>query len=344
LSSSEARSSARIAERVVAWQGQQGRHDLPWQGTRDPYRIWLSEIMLQQTQVTTVLPYYRRFLARFPDVAHLARASLDDVLALWAGLGYYSRGRHLHRAAQQVEQVWGGVFPTCAADLATLPGVGPSTAAAIAALAFGEQVAILDGNVKRVLSRHRGLYRDGRWESALWTQARAQLPASDIVAYTQGMMDLGATLCTQRRPACERCPIQSDCEARISGDPTQFPGQPQARARPTRQWQFLAVIVDRQVLLEQRPGKGIWPSLWCLPIWLAPSRPVPSSATVAYQYRVDTFQHDFTHFRLHATVHVLMLETADRPVVNAQRWVGRTDLERVGMPAPIARLLRAWLT
>ncbi len=206
-----------LASRLVRWQVRHGRHDLPWQGTRDPYRIWLSEVMLQQTQVATVIPYYERFLARFPDVKSLAGAPLDDVLALWSGLGYYSRARNLHAAAQAVAESRGGRFPRTSKALASLPGVGRSTAAAIAVFAFGEREAILDGNVKRVLARHfavRGYPGEKRVENRLWKIAESQLPGKDVERYTQALMDLGAGVCTRTRPACATCPLEASCEAR----------------------------------------------------------------------------------------------------------------------------------
>ena len=219
-----------LAEAVVDWQARYGRHDLPWQNTQDPYRVWLSEIMLQQTQVVTVLDYFTRFIVRFPDVATLAQASLDDVLALWSGLGYYSRARNMHRCAQQVMIQHAGVFPQTAQLLQSLPGIGPSTAAAIASLCFQERVAILDGNVKRVLTRFLGFGADLAHqanERLLWQQAAKLLPNDDrphhMPGYTQGMMDLGATLCTSKKPACGRCPLQSACVANAGGNPQDFP-------------------------------------------------------------------------------------------------------------------------
>ena len=202
-----------FAPRIVAWQRQHGRHDLPWQNTRDPYRIWLSEIMLQQTQVATVIPYYERFLQRFPDVAALAAAAQEDVMPYWAGLGYYARARNLHRCAQEIARDWNGRFPPTAEAIATLPGIGRSTAAAIAAFAYGERSPILDGNVKRVFTRHFGIAGDPakrETEQRLWALADAQVdaaPGLDMAAYTQGLMDLGATLCTRGKPACDRCPV-----------------------------------------------------------------------------------------------------------------------------------------
>ena len=257
-----------LAHDLIVWQRQHGRHGLPWQGTRDPYRVWLSEVMLQQTQVQTVLDYYPRFLDRFPDVAALAAAPLDDVLALWSGLGYYSRARNLHRCAQQVMSEWSGAFPRHSAELVTLPGIGPSTAAAIAAFCFGERAAILDGNVKRVLSRVLGFDGDlaqAAQEKALWAQARALLPDQAVDIYTQGLMDLGATVCAVRQPACGRCPWQARCVALAQGQPQAYPVKTRKLRRKAATSLLLWLRLGDEVLLVRRPGQGVWAGLWSLP-------------------------------------------------------------------------------
>ncbi len=254
-----------LATRVVAWQRQHGRHALPWQNTRDPYRVWLSEIMLQQTQVSTVMGYYQRFLQRFPDVASLAAAPLDDVLALWSGLGYYSRARNLHACAQAVVHLHGGAFPMQAQTLATLPGIGRSTSAAIAAFCFGERVAILDGNVKRVLTRALGYDGDlaeARHERALWQLAEDLLPHQQIESYTQGLMDLGATLCATRQPACDACPLASICAARAQGRQSAFPVKTRKTRRHRRENLLLWLEHRDRVWLVQRPPTGVWAGLW----------------------------------------------------------------------------------
>ncbi len=271
-----------FAQRVVAWQRVHGRHGLPWQNTRDAYRIWLSEIMLQQTQVSTVLRYYEPFLQRFPSVARLAAASTDDVLASWSGLGYYSRARNLHACAKAVMDVHGGVFPTDADVLETLPGIGRSTAAAVAAFSSGQRRAILDGNVKRVLARHRAYAEDLARPAGLerlWQLADALLPESGIEPYTQGLMDLGATLCTLRRPDCGRCPVRADCAAQALGRPQDFPVKTRRVKRGARDSLVLLVVgkdggtvrhADAgvpQVLLVQRPSTGIWAGLWTPPLF-----------------------------------------------------------------------------
>ena len=265
-----------FAERVVAWQRSHGRAGLPWQLTRDPYRVWLSEIMLQQTQVTTVLGYYDRFLQRFPTVLALAAAPSEDVLALWSGLGYYARARNLHKCAQAVAAGHGGEFPRTAAQLAELPGIGRSTAAAIAAFCFGERVAILDGNVKRVLTRVLAYDRDiaqAASEKALWAIASDLLPVAPegeplhaaMATYTQGLMDLGATVCTIRRPACDACPVNAQCQGRASGSPERFPVKTRKLRRGKRANVLLWLQQADRVWLVRRADSGVWAQLWSLP-------------------------------------------------------------------------------
>ena len=338
-----------FARRLIDWQRVHGRRDLPWQGTRDAYRIWLSEIMLQQTQVATVLPYYARFVAEFPDVAALARAPLARVLELWSGLGYYRRAHHLHTAARAVVADHGGRFPADAATLTTLPGVGRSTAAAIAAFASGERGAILDGNVRRALARHRGV--DG-WpgapsvEAKLWRIAESLLPddAPDIATYTQALMDLGATLCTRARPRCDACPVADDCvalrEQRIGALPSPRPRKP----LPRRELRVLLLECEGRVLLEQRPPVGIWAGLWSLP-----ELPVDGdlAAYVGGRFGVvagpveplPAIDHGFTHFAL--TMHPLRVPVADWPAgaqMPGVEWFTREAAIAAAVPAPIRRL------
>ncbi|WP_080380031.1 A/G-specific adenine glycosylase, partial [Bordetella pertussis] len=249
-----------FASRITAWQARHGRHDLPWQNTRDPYRIWLSEIMLQQTQVATVIPYYQRFLERFPDVAALAAARQEDVMPYWAGLGYYARARNLHRCAQEIMQRCVGRFPPRAEEIATLPGIGRSTAAAIAAFAYGERSPIMDGNVKRVFTRHFGIEGDPARravEQQLWALAAAQVQAApdlDMPGYTQGLMDLGATLCTRGKPACERCPVAQSCIARRDGRQAELPTPKARKAIPERSTAMLVLHGPDGILLHLRPA------------------------------------------------------------------------------------------
>jgi A/G-specific adenine glycosylase len=246
-----------FARTLIRWQRSHGRNDLPWQGTRDPYAIWLAEIMLQQTQVATVVPYYQRFRTRFPDIASLAAADEDEVLRLWSGLGYYSRARNLHRAAQTVVAQHGGRFPRELAEIEALPGIGRSTAAAIAGFAFGARAAILDGNVKRVLARHfavEGHPGERAVEQRLWALAESLLPAADIEPYIQGLMDLGATVCTARAPQCERCPVRAACAAFAQNRVGELPAPRPRRAVPHRRTAMLVLRRGDDVLLQKRPA------------------------------------------------------------------------------------------
>jgi len=332
-----------LAARVIAWQRQHGRHGLPWHGSRDPYRVWLSEVMLQQTQVATVVDYYARFLARFPDVAGLAAAPLDDVLALWSGLGYYSRARHLHRCAQVVVSEHAGAFPPSAAALATLPGIGRSTAAAIAAFCFGERAAILDGNVKRVMTRALGFADDlaqARHERRLWVLAEAQLPAQGIEAYTQGLMDLGATVCLARRPRCDACPLQSVCVAAAQGRPEAYPVKTRKLKRNRRAHALLWLQQGDRVWLHQRPAHGVWAGLWSLPDadtlghwedrvagWPGEGGPLPA------------FVHVLTHVDWTLTPLRWRLPDAAPAPDLPGRWFPVDAALRLGLPAPIRKLL-----
>ena len=340
-----------FAERLVRWQRTQGRHDLPWQANRDPYRVWLSEIMLQQTQVSTVMAYFDRFLQNFPTVHALAAASQDEVLGLWSGLGYYSRARNLHRCAQAVVQEHGGLFPRSFEVLQTLPGIGPSTAAAIASLCFEERVAILDGNVKRVLTRFMGFGDDlsvGAHERKLWAHAQSLLPRkpADMPTYTQGIMDLGATVCTPRKPQCEACPMASLCAAKALGTPEAFPVKTRKIRRTSESlWLLLAVSRQREVLLQQRPQQGIWAGLYCLPVFESEEalrRALPKQAQS--QLAVATaFKHVLTHkdLFLHPCVLSLAPTSAQWP---AGEWVGAKLWPALGLPAPVRSLLMAHAT
>ena len=337
-----------FAARVVAWQARHGRHGLPWQGTGDAYRIWLSEVMLQQTQVSTVLPYYTRFVAAFPDVHALARAPLDDVLALWSGLGYYRRAHHLHAAARAVVAHHGD-FPRDAATLATLPGIGRSTAAAIAAFASGERGAILDGNVKRVLARHAGV--DGfpgepRVAARLWDEAQARLPTDGpIEPYTQGMMDLGATICTRTRPRCDDCPVAADCVARATDRVSELPSPRPRRTLPERAVRVLLLERAGEILFERRPPIGIWGGLWSLPE-LALDEDVPATVrtrfdcAIAHACDLPPLRHGFTHFGLTLHPRRVAVHAAARVEQPNHVWLTRDDALGAALPAPIKRLLR----
>jgi A/G-specific adenine glycosylase len=340
-----------FASRVVAWQRRHGRHDLPWQNTRDPYRLWLSEVMLQQTQVATVLDYYPRFLARFPDVRALAAAPLDDVLALWSGLGYYSRARHLHRCAEVVVAEHRGRFPTDAATLATLPGIGRSTAAAIAVFAAGERAAILDGNVKRVLTRALGFGDDlavAAHERELWSRAEALMPKAGIEAYTQGLMDLGATLCRTRSPRCGDCPLAADCVARAEGRPEAYPVKTRKLKRGERRNALLWLTHGERVWLTQRAPRGVWAGLWTLPLFDDVAAIADLGA--AWPGRRETlpaFTHVLTHFdwRLEPVRHAMQARASLRKVdaaLGEGRWFTRAEALALGLPAPIRKLLLAY--
>jgi A/G-specific adenine glycosylase len=341
---------ADFARRVVDWQAQHGRHDLPWQRTRDPYAIWVSEIMLQQTQVATVIPYYERFMARFPSVAALASASIDDVMHAWSGLGYYSRARNLHKAANVVVEVHRSRFPESTDALATLPGIGRSTAAAIAALAYGVRCAILDGNVKRVLCRCFAIEGDPATsgvERRLWTLAEALAPPEDIAAYTQGMMDIGATVCMRARPRCDECPLRSVCIAHRVGRVDELPQARKRKPVPERRVAMLVLCQGANVLLEKRPQSGIWGGLWSLPeadvdddLRAYCSRRFGVSDISLSELPEHT--HGFTHFRLRIRpwrVDVKCLSaSASEPGI---MWLPLDDARCAAIPVPVRRILES---
>jgi A/G-specific adenine glycosylase len=336
-----------FASRIIRWQQSHGRHTLPWQACRAPYRIWLSEIMLQQTQVATVIPYFERFVARFPDLPALAAAGEDEVLALWSGLGYYSRARNLHAAAQVIARLHEGKFPDHPDVIERLPGVGRSTAAAVAALAFGQRCAILDGNVKRVLARHGGVTGwtgDRKVEAELWQRAESLLPLRDIEAYTQGMMDLGALVCTRSRPACIDCPVKADCIARIQDRTAELPVPRPRRVLPERQVQMLLLLDRGELMLEKRPARGIWGGLWSLPE--LPSGIDPAGHclegfgyTIHSQLVLPRLSHSFTHFKLH--IQPVQLHLAPRHVdLPGRIWLPPDDALHAALPAPVRELVR----
>ena len=343
-----------VADKVVHWQKSHGRNSLPWQNTVDPYRVWLSEIMLQQTQVATVRDYFERFTRRLPTVADLAAASADEVMGLWSGLGYYSRARNLHRCAQIVMQEHGGQFPRQAELLQTLPGIGRSTAAAIASLCFGERVAILDANVKRVLTRllaFEGDLAQAAQERALWALAQSLVPgekadAKAMARYTQGMMDLGATVCLSRKPLCGECPLQLDCRAHAAGRMDEFPVRTRKLKRSSQSlWLLWAQDASGAVWLQRRPAPGVWAGLYCLPVFdseAALHGALPATARSKLQ-TLESFVHVLTLKDLH--IHPLLVRfSASRRLPSLDGgWVGNTDWPTLGLPAPVRKLLETFV-
>lgn len=347
---SKARRSIDIGPRVLRWFDRHGRKNLPWQHDISPYRVWVSEIMLQQTQVRTVIPYFERFMQVLPTVQDLAAASEDEVLHLWTGLGYYSRARNLQRTAQLVCELHGGEFPADIEQLSALPGIGRSTAGAIISIAHRRRAAILDGNVKRVLAR---LHAVAGWpgESAvlktLWGYAEAHTPEERVADYTQAMMDLGATLCTRSRPACALCPLTDDCLARQQGAMQDFPGKKPAKTLPVKTAQMLIIsAADGEILLEKRPPTGIWAGLWIFPQIEAGADPI---AFCRDQLRLDTsllerwqgYRHTFSHYHLDIEPVRLKLRRAPRHVMEPERhlWYDLDQPAAVGLAAPVKKLL-----
>jgi A/G-specific adenine glycosylase len=338
-----------FASRVVLWQKQHGRNDLPWQNTRDPYQVWLSEIMLQQTQVVTVKAYFARFLDRFPTVQALAAGTLDEVLGLWSGLGYYTRARNLHACAQTVVQLHGGAFPRDAQTLNTLPGIGRSTASAIASLCFGERVAILDANVKRVLTRVLGFDDDlalAASERKLWQAATDLLPtaeraATDMPGYTQGMMDLGATVCSPRKPSCGACPVNTSCRAKSAADPERYPVRTRKLKRSSQSlWLLWAQTPENAVWLSKRPTPGVWAGLHCLPLFESEAAMMAALPQPLQEIAIPqpVFTHVLTHKDLH--LHPWRLQLPDASLQWADgRWVSAQDWPGLGLPAPVRKLL-----
>ncbi|MFM9879405.1 MAG: A/G-specific adenine glycosylase [Burkholderiaceae bacterium] len=344
-----------FAARVVAWQPHFGRSSLPWQGTRDPYLVWLSEVMLQQTQVATVLTYFPRFVARFPHVLALAAASQDEVLGLWSGLGYYSRARNLHRCAQVVARQHGGQFPASAEGLQTLPGIGRSTAAAIAAFCYGQRVAILDGNVKRVLTRLLGFDGDlalAANERALWDLATGLLPPPDLLQaepaamarYTQGLMDLGARVCARRQPDCAACPARGLCVAERTQSWDRYPVKTRKLKRSAQDlWLLLARTAGGAVWLQRRPERGIWAGLHCVPVFESRAALLQAVAEPLRARLQDapSVRHSLTHKELLLTPLRLDVPAADAasPVRGPGQWLMAAQWQVLGLPAPIRLLL-----
>ncbi|MGH8671658.1 MAG: A/G-specific adenine glycosylase [Burkholderiales bacterium] len=338
--------------RLIRWQKRHGRHDLPWQRNTDPYAVWVSEIMLQQTQVATVIPYYERFMVHFPDTAALARASQQQVLECWSGLGYYSRARNLHRAAQYIVERHGGVFPHRFEDMLALPGIGRTTAAAIAVFALGKRCAILDGNVKRVLSRYFGVAGhpgEKQYEDRLWQQAEALLPRRGIRTYTQALMDVGAALCTRARPECAACPLCADCYALREGLTEKLPQPRPRRPLPQKQVVMLMLLHEGEVFLEKRPPSGIWGGMWSFPE-AEPGVDLALLCEQRYGVCVNPLQalpgleHGFSHFKLRITPQPLaVVKPLTRVSEQHGVWLATRDAMGAAIPAPVRKLLRQLL-
>lgn len=341
--------ASNFAQRLIHWQRKHGRHDLPWQGA-DAYRVWLSEIMLQQTQVATVIPYFQRFIAAFPDIPALAAATEEQVLAHWSGLGYYARGRNLHAAARIIVDEYRGEFPRAFEQIIELPGIGRSTAAAICALAWHERRAILDGNVKRVLARHCGIAGspgEKAVEALLWEQAEARLPQRDIAVYIQAQMDLGAKLCTRSKPRCDMCPVHDDCVAFQSGRVSELPTPRPRKTMPERHTTFLLLMHNNDILLEKRPGNGIWGGLWCPPEFDDENAGrgwcLRNGMDARDGNRLETFSHTFTHFKLH--ISPLKIQLASKPLSAAQPgsvWLNVETALQGAIPKPVKVLLEEY--
>ena len=339
-----------FAPRVLAWFDQHGRKSLPWQEDKTPYRVWISEIMLQQTQVTTVIPYYHKFMASFPTVEALAAAEQDDVLAHWSGLGYYARARNMHKAAKMLVEEFDSEFPTTVEGVCELPGIGRSTAAAILSISRGVQAAILDGNVKRVLARFHAVPTwpgEKKTENALWELAEHYMPSDRCGDYTQAMMDLGATLCTRAKPQCLLCPLESDCQGRLTQDPTQYPiRKPKKAAKPEKSLQLLVMInPEQKILLEKRPSTGIWGGLWSLPELASEESIVLHTeqrfaTQVTHVIPLSSFRHTFSHYHLDICPSQVHISRSDSVMEEGKyQWFNHQDAMTQGLPAPVRLIL-----
>lgn len=337
-----------FSSRLIAWQKIHGRHDLPWQNTEDPYAIWVSEIMLQQTQVAAVIAYYARFMARFPNIATLAQASQEEVLQHWSGLGYYSRARNLHNAAQTIMDEFDGQFPEDFEKIQTLSGIGRSTAAAIASFAFQQNQPILDGNVKRVLARHfliEGWTGSPKIEKALWALAETLVPDQEMIAYTQGLMDLGATICTRSKPKCELCPLNVHCMALAKNQTKALPTPKPRKAIPQKQTTMLLLLNGNEVMLEKRPPNGIWGGLWSLPE--ISMQEIPSEVAmqrfgleVESDEPLPSILHTFTHFKLEILPQPLQVIHRSLQAIRPNTiWLNLEDAIGAALPTPVRNIL-----
>lgn len=339
-----------FSSRLITWQKQYGRHDLPWQNTTDPYAIWISEIMLQQTQVAAVIGYYSKFMQRFPDIATLASATQDDVLQHWSGLGYYSRARNLHHAAQTIMNEHQGKFPQDFTTMQTLSGIGRSTAAAIASFAFNQVQAILDGNVKRVLTRHfaiEGWPSTPKVEKALWLLAARLLPKKDMTAYTQGLMDLGATLCTRSKPRCNACPLQTSCEGYHQQLIHLLPTPKPRKAIPEKHTTMMILLRGDEIMLVKRPPTGIWGGLWSFPEADSADDYIDTAfnrlgVSLQIKQTLPTLSHAFTHFKLHIKPQLLEVTNQTLTVSEpSQIWLSIEDAMGAAIPTPVRKILQS---
>lgn len=340
-----------FAARLLDWFDAHGRKDLPWQRDINPYRVWISEIMLQQTQVQTVIPYYEKFMRSFPDLQTLADADIDAVLQHWSGLGYYARARNLHKAAIEIRDRHGGTFPAAFDDVVALPGIGRSTAGAILSIASGQRHAILDGNVKRVLARHAAVAGwPGKTSVAkrLWELAQQYTPDERVADYTQAIMDLGATLCTRSRPACAECPVAADCAARLADDIAAYPGRKARQAKPLRATTMVIAVDDTAIFLERRPAAGIWGGLWSLPEvedvdgWCRDTLgQLPGDKAT-----LEVLRHSFSHFDLDIRPVLVRVAAAQSKVADSAdtRWYRLNDEPPGGMAAPVQQILHSLQT
>ncbi|MCK5002018.1 MAG: A/G-specific adenine glycosylase [Gammaproteobacteria bacterium] len=342
-----------FAKQVLDWFSQNGRHDLPWQKDRSLYRVWLAEVMLQQTQVTTVIPYYQSFLTKFPELSDLAKASQHEVLKLWAGLGYYTRARNLHKAAVVIDQQHKGKFPEQYDEVLALPGIGRSTAGAILAQSLGQRHAILDGNVKRVLSRYfevEGWYGKKAVENLLWLKAEACTPDDRLADYTQAMMDLGATVCTRSSPDCEQCPLQKGCLALKNQRVDELPTRKPRKQLPVKTVRMLLLTnAEGQVLLEKRPPTGIWGGLWSLPE-LAMEQDITQQCEQYWGHRIESledqagFRHTFSHYHLDITpCRVQVVSVSGKVQDSEQHWCDAVQVNDYALATPVTNILQQYL-
>lgn len=343
----ETSSNQNFAHTVLNWYASHGRFDLPWQQNISPYRVWLSEIMLQQTQVSTVIPYFERFMQRFNCVEKLAKAQQDEVLELWTGLGYYARARNLHKCAQIVSEEYAGKFPNSVEELNQLPGIGRSTAGAIAAISMNIRAPILDGNVKRVLTRYcavEGHPSQKKVENKLWNLAEQLLPNQQYPAYTQAMMDLGATLCTRSKPSCLLCPLQTDCKAYAQGNPTAYPTPKEKKAKPTKHTYMLMIEQDGKILLEKRPQMGIWGGLWSLPeVQDETNLPAWCLNKIKSKRSLPSFRHTFSHYHLQVQPILISITKIHSEVAEKHGdWYHPDNSKPMGLPQPVAELLKQY--